>query len=63
MIVDILNNKKLNPTVTELFIRKRNKTFLLFLSHNLISLFYVLKNIGQNLTRYFVNRIPNKKEL
>ena len=37
MIVDMLSNKKLNPIVTELFIRGR-KLFLLFLSRNLISL-------------------------
>ena len=37
MIVDMLSNKKLNPIVTELFIKGR-KLFLLFLSHNLISL-------------------------
>ena len=38
MIADMLSNKKLNPIVTELFIRRR-KLFLLFLSRNLISLF------------------------
>ena len=38
MIADMLNNKKINPTVTELFIRGR-KIFLLFLSHNLVLLF------------------------
>ena len=35
MIADMLNNKKINPTVTELFIKGR-KIFLLFLSHNLV---------------------------
>ena len=38
MIADMLNNKKINTTVTELFIRGR-KIFLLFLSHNLVLLF------------------------
>ena len=38
MIADMLNNKKINPTVTELFIKGR-KIFLLFLSHNLVLLF------------------------
>ena len=35
----MLSNKKLNPTVTELFIRGRNYTFLLFLLQNVILLF------------------------
>ena len=40
MIADVLSNKKLNPIVTGLFIRGRKvNTSLLFLSHNLISLF------------------------
>ena len=34
---DMPSHKKLNPIITELFIRGR-KTFLLFLSHNLILL-------------------------
>ena len=38
MIADMLNNKKINPTVTELFIKGR-KIFLLFLSHNIVLLF------------------------
>ena len=37
MIADMISNKKLNPMATALFIRRR--TFLLFLSHNIISLF------------------------
>ena len=32
-------NKKANPIVIELFIRKERKAFLLLLSHNLILLF------------------------
>ena len=36
MIADMLSNKKLNPIVTELFIRVRKPTFSLFLLHNLI---------------------------
>ena len=38
MIADMLNNKKLNPIVTELFISSRKLTFLLFLLDNLILL-------------------------
>ena len=37
MIADMINNKKLNPVVTRLFIRgKKNLIFLLSLLHNLI---------------------------
>ena len=39
MITDILSNKKLNPIVTELFIRRKKLNISLVLSHNLISLF------------------------
>ena len=41
-IADMLSNKKLNPIVTELFIRGRKLIFLLFLSHNLILLYQKL---------------------
>ena len=34
MIADMIYNKKLNSIVTELFIRERNKIFLLFLLPN-----------------------------
>ena len=36
MIVDILSNKKLNPVVTELFIRGRKLKILYVVLHNLI---------------------------
>ena len=39
MIADILSNKKLNPIVTELFVRERKLNISLVFSHNLISLF------------------------
>ena len=42
MITDMLSNKKLNPKVTELFIRGRKLNISLFLLHSLISL---LQNI------------------
>ena len=38
MIADIINNKKLNPIVTELFIRGRQLNFSIFLLHS-----YILK--------------------
>ena len=39
MIIDMHSNKKLNPIVTELFIRGRKLNILLCLSRNLIFLF------------------------
>ena len=38
MIADMLSNKKLNPVVTELFIRKPKSNIFVLLSHNLILL-------------------------
>ena len=62
MIADMISNTKLNPIVTELFIRGRK---LLKISLVLIIQSYlaVLKNIRLNLTNYFVMKIPNKREL
>ena len=61
MIAKILNNKKLSPIVTELFIRGRK----LSISLVFISLYYFLvpKNIRINFTHYFIIKIPNKQEL
>ena len=39
MIADILNNKKLNSVITELFIRDRKLNISLVLLNNIISLF------------------------
>ena len=61
MIADILNNKKLNPIVTELFIRGRKLNIsLVFIAQ---SYFAVPKNIRLNSTHYFIMAIPNKREL
>ena len=58
MIADMLNNKKLNPIVTELFIRGRKINIsLLFISQ---SYFCMPKNIRLNSTHYFILKIPNK---
>ena len=61
MIAKILNNKKLSPIVTELFIRGRK----LSISLVFISLYYFLvpKNIRINFKHYFIIKIPNKQEL
>ena len=61
MIADMINNKKLNPVVSELFIRGRNlNIFILFIIQ---SYFSVSKNIRLNTTHYFIMKIANKREL
>ena len=61
MIADMLSNKKLNPIVTELFIRGRKLNIsLVFITK---SYFPVPKNIRLNSTHYFNMNIPNKHEL
>ena len=61
MIADMLSNKKLNPIVTELFIRGRKLNIsLAFITQ---SYFVVPKNIRLNSTHYFIMKIPNKREL
>ena len=61
MIADMLTNKKLNPVVTELFIRGRKLNIsLVFITQ---SYFAVPKNIRVNFTHYFIMKIPNKREL
>ena len=57
MTADILSNKKLNPIVTELFIRRRKLDISLVFSTQ--SHFAVLKNIRRNSTHYFILKIPS----
>ena len=60
-IADMLSNKKLDPIVTELFIRGRKLNIsLVFITQ---SYFAAPKNIRLNSTHYFVMKIPNKREL
>ena len=61
MIADMLSNKKLNPIVTELFIRGRKLNIsVVLITH---SYFAVPKNIRLNSTHYFIMKIPNKREI
>ena len=56
----MLSDKKLNPIVTELFIRGRKLNIsLVFITK---SYFTVPKNIRLNSTHYFVMKIPNIRE-
>ena len=58
---DILSNKKINRTVTELFIGARKLNISLdFITK---TYFVVPKSIRLNSIHYFVMKIPNKKEL
>ena len=62
MIADMINNKKLNPVVTELFIRGRKLNIsIVFMS--LLSYFQVPKDVRLNSTHFFIMKIPNKREL
>ena len=61
MIADMINNKKLNSIVTELFIRGRKLNIsLVFITQ---SYFKVPKDVRLNTTHFFIAKIPNKKEL
>ena len=61
MIADMINNKKLNPVVTELFIRDRKLNIsIVFIMQ---SYFKVPKNVRLNSTHFFIMKIPNKREL
>ena len=59
MIADMINNKKLNSVVTELFIRGRKLTIFLFFITQ--SYFKVPKDVRLNTTHFFITKIPNKK--
>ena len=61
MIADMINNKKLNSIVTELFIRGRKLNIsLVFITQ---SYFKVSKDVRLNSTHFFIMKIPNNREL
>ena len=61
MIADMINNNKLNPIVTELFIRSRKRNIsIVFITQ---SYFKVPKDVQLNSTHFFIMKIPNKREL
>ena len=61
MIADIINNRNLNPVVTELFVggRELNISFV-FITQ---SYFKVPKHVRLNSAHFFIMKIPNKREL
>ena len=58
MIADMINNKKLNLVVTELFIRGRNPNTSITQS-----CFKVPKDVRLNSKHFFIMKILNKREL
>ena len=61
MIADVINNKKLNSMVTELFIRGRKLDIsLVFVTQ---SYFKVPRDVRLNSRHFFIMKIPNKIEL
>ena len=61
MIADMINNKKLNSMVTELFIRGRKLNIpIVFITQ---SYFKLPKEVRLNTTYFFIMKIPNEIEL
>ena len=61
MIADMINNNKLNPIVTEFFIRGRKLNIsIVFITQ---SYFKVPKDVRLNSTHFIIMKIPNKREL
>ena len=61
MVADMINNNKLNPVVTELFIRGRKLNIsIVFITQ---SYFKVPKYVRLNSRHFFIMKIPNKREL
>ena len=59
MIADMINNKKLNSLITELFINGRKLNIsLVFITQ---SYFKVPKGVRLNSTHFFIMKIPNKR--
>ena len=57
----MINNKKLNPIVSELFISGRKlNIFIVFITQ---SYFKVPKDVRLNSTHFFIMKISNKREL
>ena len=61
MIADMINNKKLNSMITELFIRGRKLNISpIFITWSYLK---VPKDVRLNTTHFFIMKIPNKREL
>ena len=60
-IANVLTNEKLNPLVTELFIRTRKRS--IFLGFTSQSYFAMPKNFRVNFMQYFIMKFPKKRGL
>ena len=61
MITDMINNKKINLVVTDLFIRSRKRNIsIVFIIQ---SFFKVPKDVRLNSTHFFIMKTPNEREL
>ena len=61
VIADMINNNKVNPIATELFIRDRKLNIsIVFITQ---SYFKFQKDVRLNSTHFFTMKIPNKREL
>ena len=60
MIADMINSKKLDSIVTELFIRGRKLNISLVFITQLY--FKVPKDVRLNTTHFLISKIPNKRE-
>ena len=61
MVADMISNKKLNPVVTELFIRGRKLNIsIVFITQSYVK---VPKEIRLNTTHFFIIKILSKREL
>ena len=61
MIADMINNKRLNPIVTKLFIRGRKLNIsIVFITQ---SYFKMPKDVRLNSMHFFILKIPNKRDL
>ena len=61
MIADMINNKKINSVVTELFIRGRKLNISLVCI--IKSYFKVSKDVRLNTSYFLIMKIPDKREL
>ena len=61
MIADMINDNKLNPVVTKLFIRGRKLNISIFFITQ--SYFKVPKDVRLNSTHFIIMKTPNKREL
>ena len=61
MLADMINNKKLNPVASELFIRgSKISISVVFITHSYCK---IPKEVTFNTTHVFIMKIPNKWEL